>query len=706
MTKGFTRLFTVLLLACCAVGAYALEKDADGAYIISNGADLKEFGNIVSGGEASANAKLSADIDISDYKWTPIGDPYSGVFDGKKHTVKGLTITKNSNNFLGLFGTNSGTIKNVTVEEANITVSTAFVTVRQGAIAGENKGSIINCHSVNSTMDNFSTGIASKVGGLVGVNSGTIDGCSNIGGQCIVRSLSEVVGGIAGSNSGTIKNCENTAKVENSYSALSATNHTGGICGAADNGTVENCFNGGEVTGKSGNVGAIAGTTNSKTEVEDCAWDKTKTNAPGLGNGAGQESNVNGYTTEEIESGAIEKDSTGTIVVNHFVNKYDYCCAYGTPEKVYGTEDIFNYENHSEIVTTGGIPATCLKEGHTEGKLCKGCGLHIVESKVIAKTSHILDTLKGVAPTCLQTGKADSIYCELCHTVFQTPEILLALGHDTVKIKPVKPTCTVNGSADSTYCGRCHEGLHSCTVIPAHGHDTITIEAIEPTCHSFGWSEEIVCKQCKEVLTAKTKIDKTDHKEVVDPGFPASCKKLGKTDGSHCEVCGEIIKMQTIIGLQPHDTVETVPAIEPGCETPGYTAELKCGVCDKLLQDIEMTPSLGGHQCELVGFVEANDSLGYTGDSICTICHDTLVYGKIYGTDDVHQHSANNIQVISADGKIIVDNAPYETIEVFSITGDKIISSKSVSVRHEIAVRRQQVYLVKVANNVYKIAVK
>ena len=60
----------------------------------------------------------------------------------------------------------------------------------------------------------------------------------------------------------------------------------------------------------------------------------------------------------------------------------------------------------------------------------------------------------------------------------------------------------------------------------------------------------------------------------------------------------------------------------------------------------------------------------------------------------------------AADGKIIVDNAPYETIEVFSITGDKIISSKSVSVRHEIAVRRQQVYLVKVANNVYKIAVK
>lgn len=204
----------------------------------------------------------------------------------------------------------------------------------------------------------------------------------------------------------------------------------------------------------------------------------------------------------------------------------------------------------------------------------------------------------------------------------------------------------------------------------------------------------------------RTKIEKAAHKDVVDPGFPASCSKLGKTDGSHCEVCGEITKMQTIIGLQPHDTIEVVPAVQPGCTAPGYTAKLICGICDKLLQDVEMTPSLGGHVCELVGFIEAKDSLGYTGDSICTVCHDTLVYGKVYGTNDVHQYLANNIRVMSSDGKIIVDNAPYETIEVFSMTGDKIISSKSVSVRHEIAVRRQQVYLVKVANNVYKIAVK
>ncbi len=752
MTKGFIRLFTTLLLAFYALNILAIEKDTDGTYFISSDSDLKEFADLVNNGTYGANAILTADVDISSYSpWTPIGTKksYNGTFDGQGHSVSGLTIQKNVDSNLGLFGINNGTIKNVTVKEANIKVSTALAVVKQGAITGENKGSIINCHSVNSTIDNFSTGMASKAGGIAGVNSGTIDGCSNIGGVCIVRSLSEVVGGICGTNSGTIKSCENTARVENSYSAGSLTNYTGGICGNADNGTIENCFNGGEVEVKSGNGGAIAATTNDNSKIKDCAWDNTVTDQKGVGNNKGTIENTNGYTKEEIEKGAIEKDSTGSIVVKHTVNKYDYCSAYGTPEKVYGDKDIFNPDNHCCIeITTEAVEPTCHSEGHTAGSRCSGCGMVLQTSNVLAKLQHkesVLsaveatckaaghttgtfcslcgdtlvmpdfvpqldhksDTIKGVKPTCQTMGLTDHIYCRVCNTVLQTPDTLPMLAHDIDTIPATMSTCSSHGTTAWMKCRVCNDTLKHPTYTEKLQHTADTLVAITPTCNSFGWSVGVNCKVCGDTIVARTKIAKLEHVAVIDSGIPASCNKLGKTNGSHCELCGDVIVMQTIIGLQPHDSVEIIPAVEPGCVSPGYTAKIVCSVCDKLIQDVEMTPSLGGHVCEVFGHIEPTDStFGFTGDSICIVCHDTLQRGYQYGGVGVDEFIANNIQVLSSGGKIIIVNAPFETIEIYSVSGNRIITSKSVSIKHEIAVRRQQVYLVKVRNRVFKVMTK
>lgn len=68
--------------------------------------------------------KLGADIDLAFSTWTPIGNSsysFQGTFDGGNNTISNLKITGNGS-YIGLFGsTTVGEIKNLTVENANIT---------------------------------------------------------------------------------------------------------------------------------------------------------------------------------------------------------------------------------------------------------------------------------------------------------------------------------------------------------------------------------------------------------------------------------------------------------------------------------------------------------------------------------------------------------------------------------------------------------
>ena len=95
-------------------------------YQISTAAQLKRFRDIVNGtgGQTQnrgAYAVLTADIDLNNEPWTPIGpdrdSAYTGTFDGQGHTVKNLSVTVNVQpGRAGLFGcVKDGTIRKLTV---------------------------------------------------------------------------------------------------------------------------------------------------------------------------------------------------------------------------------------------------------------------------------------------------------------------------------------------------------------------------------------------------------------------------------------------------------------------------------------------------------------------------------------------------------------------------------------------------------------
>lgn len=98
----------------------------------------------------------------SEVSWTPIGDAthaFAGMFDGNGHTIEGLHINEtgswkaNTVLYKGLFGNNSGTIKNIIVT-GNVTItnnekgpsnSIALAIKGTGGIVGSNSGVIQSC---------------------------------------------------------------------------------------------------------------------------------------------------------------------------------------------------------------------------------------------------------------------------------------------------------------------------------------------------------------------------------------------------------------------------------------------------------------------------------------------------------------------------------------------------------------------------------
>ena len=95
----------------------------NGVYRIETGLDLAVFAIIVNLGETSANAMLTADIDMADYSdgFAMIGtsgNPYAGVFDGQFHTISNLVLNREQGNVALVSYAQPGcTIKNLTLDK-------------------------------------------------------------------------------------------------------------------------------------------------------------------------------------------------------------------------------------------------------------------------------------------------------------------------------------------------------------------------------------------------------------------------------------------------------------------------------------------------------------------------------------------------------------------------------------------------------------
>ena len=261
--------YTVSLAAAKDLG-YTIE--SNGSYTVTSADGLMNVAELVNGGKTDINITLDKDIDLTGKGWTPIGtnyeNRYKGTFDGGGHTIKGLTVTTNDQ-FVGLFGylDRAGTVKNVVMENIQITSNHVLMSGNTGGVVGYSWGTIENCSvsgSVSATV---------SVGGVVGVQrDGSITGCSS---SATVKGTL-YVGGVAGwTNFGaTLTACYATGNV---IIEIAPTQNIsgGGLVGFNDGISLLSCYATGNVTSTGSSTGYVhigGFLGDNYTTVTACYW--------------------------------------------------------------------------------------------------------------------------------------------------------------------------------------------------------------------------------------------------------------------------------------------------------------------------------------------------------------------------------------------------------------------------------------------------
>ena len=272
-----------------------------------NGNSIGPDDNGQAGGFKDYYFVLAADIDLSDYDWTPIGNatnPFNGNFDGRGHCVNGLKVeTVSGSAYAGLFGcTSVGILRNLGVRladagiQANSTGGSAYV----GGIAGY-AHNIFNCYVVGEGAIGVSSsemGDYIYAGGIVG-SLGTNSSLANCYATVNVKVESDglvYVGGIVGFGNfnSTISHTYATGDVETG--TVDYRRYAGGICGYLQTeGTLTNSLAvNGRIIGGDSYSNRIIGHQESKATLDaNYASPEIQVNGSVVNDGAGDDGNGN-----------------------------------------------------------------------------------------------------------------------------------------------------------------------------------------------------------------------------------------------------------------------------------------------------------------------------------------------------------------------------------------------------------------------------
>ncbi len=254
---------------------------------------------------------LGSNLDNNNSPFNPIS--FQGTFDGLGHTITKLNISKEYDNNIGLFGYNSGTIRNIglvnaiVVGEDNVgalvgynnggTITNSYATgsVTSTGDYGDNIGGLVGRNGNGTITSSYAKGSVSvsgydsgHVGGLVGYNNGTITkSYAETGAITMSGDIGDYAGGLVGYNdggnisdshaTGTVDaTCENDddgesigglvgynngGRITNSYATgnVKGSDYVGGLVGYNFGGTITDSYATSNVTGTGDDVGGLVG---------------------------------------------------------------------------------------------------------------------------------------------------------------------------------------------------------------------------------------------------------------------------------------------------------------------------------------------------------------------------------------------------------------------------------------------------------------
>lgn len=246
-------ILTALLLAAPALAQTPVVPTGSGTeadpYRIASLANLHWI--TLNPGQWDRHYLQTADIDAAETAhwaggagWLPIGNAFTGVYDGAGHTITQLHINRPGVNDIGLFsriGT-AGRVENLTLLDAAVTGGSYVV----GILAGLSSGTIRNAAASGTVAGGY------RVGGLVGENNPGLVEDSHA--DVAVNAADGRIGGLVGFNvQGTVRRCHAVGAVSGGW-------YVGGLVGRNLGGFVQDSYATGAVSGSSV-VGGLVGDT-------------------------------------------------------------------------------------------------------------------------------------------------------------------------------------------------------------------------------------------------------------------------------------------------------------------------------------------------------------------------------------------------------------------------------------------------------------
>ena len=497
-------------------------------YQIGTADQLKLFRDIVNGAggqtqNRGAYAVLTADIDLNNEPWTPIGpdrdSAYTGTFDGQGHTVKNLSVTVNVQpGRAGLFGcVKDGTIRKLTV------AGSVSCTANQGWCGG------IAGYAMDETIENCAslctvscTGIDARVGGIVGLvdyNSRTL----------------------------IIRDCYNIGNITGNGNTGSS--DTGGICGFYMGGKISNCYNVGEITG-SGYVSKIAVSAFNNNRPTNCYYlSDTDTDLNGTAKTAAEF--ANGDVLDELKAGRND-------------SPWD-SCQYVAAAKI--TLPVFKGQGDEHTHNGNWTP-------NGNGKHSRRCPCNVVETQ----------NCSGGTATC--TEKAKCAVCGAEYGDVLGHDFTTSWTHDDNEHwkqcsrcdakDDVGPHTWDNGTITTAHtCTKAGEETYSCTKcgatktepIPATGHSWKSDWTSDATHH---WHE--CANESCDVTDNAGKYGYAEHS-----GGKATCKAQAV-----CEICKASYGSPD---LNSHADLKHIDAKAATAAAEGNIEYWYCGGCKKYFSD-------------------------------------------------------------------------------------------------------------------------
>lgn len=413
---GLLLVAVALLLPQAALAQYSgsgsgTEKDP---YVIYNVTQLNQVRNFQN--NTAVYFSLMKDLDLTEWTatnsptqgWNPIGveaSPFKGHFDGNSHTISGLTVSRTSASYVGLFGYVSGAvIKGLTVS------GSVKGKDHVGLLVGyQNGGSLTGCKATGTVSG------SQKVGGLAGsVLSMSVTKCKA---EATIRG-SQNVGGLAGyAESTSLADCY-------AQPTLTATgDNAGGLVGYfycnKSNITMTGCATTGSVTSTGNCVGGIVGYVYScKVHVNDVFSTATLHggNYTGglFGKMEGWDSSAavivdNSYYAGELVGAESVGGLAGYTEYTSFAHSYANACVTGRSKvgglvgEVYDYTDLkTNVSLCPQIVGVSGV-------GRIYGGIAKGASGYSIGILGTAETNRALTSTKvvvdGHVVTCEDSGQ-------------------------------------------------------------------------------------------------------------------------------------------------------------------------------------------------------------------------------------------------------------------------------------------------------------